>query len=92
MYAFTHSLDPIAKGAFMNQCILGLDAFGSVQNVDGLSLDELTAHMLTSTLFADSGNYHSCIVVDEYMSYTEDGATAHYEFVWVYMFRSLLYG
>lgn len=85
MYAFTHSLDPVAKGFFTNQRILGLNAFGSMQNVDN---NELTAHMLASTLWTDSGNYHSCIIVDEYLSYS--GVNPVYEPVWVYLFTSLL--
>lgn len=88
MYAFTHSKDPVAKGFFANQRILGLDTFGSVQNVD--VYNELTAHMLTSTLWTDSGNYHSCIILDECLSYT--GGDPVYKPVWEYVFTSLIQG
>ena len=87
MYAFTHKFDPVAQGFFMTQRILGLDACGLLQNVD--ENDELTSHMLTSTAYTDSLNYHSCIIADEYLSCDQDG-TPVYESVWIYMFWSLL--
>lgn len=86
MYAFTHASDPFSQAFFTAQRILGLQVFGPLQNVD---TGELTSHMLTTALPADSQNYHSCIIVDEYVLYNEDGAIL-YEYVWVYMFTRLL--
>jgi len=88
MYAFTHHSDPVAEGLFANQRILGLAAFGLPQNVDGLSIDGLTSHMLTSTLQTDSENYHSCIILDEYLQF--ENGTPLYEFVWIYLFTHLM--
>jgi polyhydroxybutyrate depolymerase len=87
MFAFTHYSDPFSQAFFLTQRILGFDAFGEVQNVDGLHPDELYSHMLTSTLWAESQNYHSCIIADDYLSYN-NGIV--YEFVWEYLFQSLL--
>lgn len=67
---------------------MGLDAFGDIQNVDGLSVDEINSHMLTSALWAESQNYHCCIVVDDDLSYHDNEIL--YEFVWKYLFESLL--
>lgn len=90
MFGFTHRLDPVSRLFFNHQAILGMEEFGSAQRVDGKTIDELDAHILTSyKLNVLERNYHNAVVVDEYIPYDADGITFIYEDVWTYMFSNL---
>lgn len=77
LFALTHVGDPTAAGFFANQRILGLDDFGPLQNVDGRRVDELTSHMLTSTLDTGDARPHSAIAVDDLLPLDENGAPVY---------------
>lgn len=89
MYAFTHVGDRTAAGFFGNQRILGLDAFGPLQNVDGKAPGELTSHMLTSLMDIDHENYHSAVVVDDFLPIGAMGENV-YRPTWTYLLREQL--
>ncbi|MEO1008544.1 MAG: GC-type dockerin domain-anchored protein [Planctomycetota bacterium] len=84
MLAFTHVNDPTAAGFFGNQRILGLEAFGGIESVDRRAAHELSSHMLTSLRDPGHRNFHSAVVVDEFLP---TGATGEnlYEPVWTYL-------
>ncbi|MEO1279263.1 MAG: GC-type dockerin domain-anchored protein [Planctomycetota bacterium] len=84
MLAFTHVGDRTAAGFFGNQRILGLDAFGPLESVDRKPAGELSSHMLTSLIDIDHENYHSAVVVDDFLP---SGATGDnvYQPVWTYL-------
>lgn len=91
MFAFTHRLDPVSNLLFTHQELLGLDTFGDIQRVDGLSKDELSSHMLTSLILdIPDRNYHCSVVADDYLPFANDSHTHAYEHVWNYLFTELI--
>ncbi|MEQ8317693.1 MAG: GC-type dockerin domain-anchored protein [Phycisphaerales bacterium] len=84
MLAFTHVGDRTAAGFFGNQRILGLDAFGPLESVDRKTAGELSSHMLTSLLDIDHGNYHSAVVVDDFLPIGAMGENV-YRPAWTYL-------
>lgn len=73
--AFTHVDDRTAAGFFLNQRILGLDAFGDLQDVDGLPERFIRTQMLASDAELPPGsNGHGAVVVDDRLPRTMTGA------------------
>ncbi|MEL6499349.1 MAG: GC-type dockerin domain-anchored protein [Planctomycetota bacterium] len=72
--AFTHVEDRTAAGFFSNQRILNLNAFGEVQNIDGLSTQQIRSQMLASTAaFPVNSNGHAAVVVDDRLARDASG-------------------
>jgi len=84
MLAFTHIDDPTAAGFFLNQRLLGLDAFGPLEVVDGKRAGELSSHMLTSTLAVPPRDAHGAVAVDDRLPLDASGQPV-YEPAWAFM-------
>lgn len=79
--AFTHVRDDTAAGFFSNQRLLGMEAFGPLQNIDGLPAEDVASTMLTSTLVIPGTNYHNCVAADEFLP-RDDAGSNLYAPVW----------
>ena len=85
--AFTHVEDRNAAGFFFNQRVLNLNAFGEVQNIDGLSTQQIRGQLLASTAdFPAGSNGHGAVVVDDRLARDAGGAPI-YRPVWDAMLR-----
>ncbi|MGP1273167.1 MAG: BPSS1187 family protein [Phycisphaerales bacterium] len=83
--AFTHTEDATAAAFFTNQLVLGLDAFGPLENADGKTPAELASHMLTSTYPVPPGsNGHGAVIADARMPFDANGDPV-YAPVWAFM-------
>lgn len=77
LLGLTHLQDPGTPGFFTNQRIVGMEAFGPIQNVDGLATPQITSHMLTSAIEIDHANYHSAVIVDQYLPLDANGQSLY---------------
>ena len=90
LFAFNHMQDIVVPAVFGRLQTLGLNAFGPVQNVDGLTQEQLTSHNLTSTHIEPGVfNYHSATIADHELFFDNSGRP-FYEDVWQYMLEELL--
>lgn len=86
-YAFIHVQDQLvpAAQARANWIALGLDAFGAVTSVDGVSVPFGDSHRLTTNAVPLlAGSYHGATVVDAATPRTAGGGAA-FEPVWIYL-------
>lgn len=89
LFALTHLQDPGTPSFFTTQTILGLAAFGAIQNVDGLPFFAITSHMLTSTVDPGHNNFHSAVAVDEFLPLNPTGQPV-YLTAWASMLQRLM--
>ncbi|MEL7472324.1 MAG: GC-type dockerin domain-anchored protein [Planctomycetota bacterium] len=90
-FAFTHVDDPTAPGFFGNQRILGLDAFGPIESVDGKAAFQIDSHMLASVLPVPPGDAHSAVAVDALLPLDANGVPV-YRPAWLSMFTRVAPG
>ena len=86
MFAFTHVDDATAQGFFSTQRILGLEAFGLRQNVDGLPRAALSSHMLSSEFPVARPDAHGAVVVDDRIPIDASGSPV-YLAAWTYLLQ-----
>jgi polyhydroxybutyrate depolymerase len=90
-YAFSHQRDTGVNYTTLSTIVwpkYGLDAFGSPVNVDTVVPPYNRSHALTSNADTPSGNYHSTIAADPFLTKQPDG-TPVYQPVWKYLLTAI---